>query len=115
MVEKFVKEKSKRSAIMSNYKGEIRDIYLSQADSFRAAITAAEEHRLRYQVFSQVMLKMRFHGGLKKRLIMYELAKVIGITSHTLYVSISACKAISQNTKPSKYAQQAYNEISRSI
>ena len=96
------------------YQQRIRETYNSYSKELSEATTAAQRHTVRYWIYyftRRAMGEDEFRGEVKKRDMMHELSKLMGISSHTLYVSIRAYKAYRYNGVPNKYALSAYNKL----
>lgn len=100
-----------------NYKQDIRAICFSFQKEVQEADTVSKRYLLLYSVVAKVREEMReLHPKICKRDWMYEVAKVMGCTTQTLYRARAAVRSFKYSDRePSKYCQYSYNTMRRQV
>jgi len=90
-------------------KKRLRELCFSYKEELTQVETVVDQYNLLYDV--QERARMEFRKKLKTRDVLYEVGKIFGISTQTLYRARSAVKSARAGQEPKKYAKRTFNNI----
>ncbi len=94
---------------VKEYKIKLRELCFGYKNDLAKVETIQDQYNLIYDV--QERARTEFRRKLKTHELFYEIGKIFGVSTQTIYRARAAVKASRNNTPPKKYAIRTYSNL----
>lgn len=102
-----------RAEGLKENKRRLRELCFSYRDELTSMRTLQDQYNLLYDV--QERARRDFKRKLATREVLYEIGKIFGISTQTIYRARSAVRAVRNGLPPKRYSMRTYNNLKNNI